>query len=744
MQLSEPLLTVIITLRSAKHYDMVSRLRNRLLDKDIPEAVKFMVVDDGSSEETVPLIKSTCADLGFEYVRYESGKSHFCASSARNVGAMAARSPYIMHEDVDLFPYSGYYRDLLDEIEIQRLDSNFKRFLAVPCLYLSETATDLATSGKISKNEILHSHLTGGNLITTALPASSAILVNRLYYLSIGGYNEKFNGWGLEDLEYAFRLTRGLNQFMEPKDPLWLVEAGYGHTSAYRSWRAQFRLHGELLSRKGIVIFHAHHPKDPAWRNPEAHAKNKELFNSEVQAFERTGHSLPSLPAPEKGKSLIFGRGTFAYNPPLLPLWGELEVKGYQAFSDINVADYCKANHINRVIFTNPYASEQRLQVYNAVREAGIPFVVVERGALPDSMFIDDTGFCCESTRYRREHWPTALDEHRLRRVNDYIASQTSSSLALERQGERLGRRAALQKLGIPDSKKVLFVPFQSRSDTTVTYFAGAIGSFDNFVSLVREVTALLPKDWIVIFKKHPLSSVNEEVPGAKDIGDMHINDALEVADYVLLMNSGVGVLSAMFGKPVIHTAQAFYSDISLNRAASTPEEVLSILSTGFEVDQEARLRFFSYLIEDFYSFGKFTVRERKHTDNAMLTITENIDYYRINFLGTRVLDIEPNGRVLNHKAPVYDIYREWIVSKRHNDQVVVHTRPVAKQPPRPPRTTLAKYRRPLVPVVRVFVSKIGNKKDVREFNDDPSGFFAKLRNPWYRGVGAVLFPPGR
>ncbi|MBP1842020.1 FMN phosphatase YigB (HAD superfamily) [Rhizobium petrolearium] len=46
--------------------------------------------------------------------------------------------------------------------------------------------------------------------------------------------------------------------------------------------------------------------------------------------------------------------------------------------------------------------------------------------------------------------------------------------------------------------------------------------------------------------------------------------------------------------------------------------------------------------------------------------------------------------------------------------------------------------------IVRPFVAKIGNRQDVREFNADPAGFFAKLRNPWYRGVGTVLFPSKR
>lgn len=547
---TQPVLTVIITIRAAAHYDMVGRLHNRLLDTRIPAAVSFLVVDEGSPREDALRMMAICEELGFDYLRVDSDKANFCAATARNIGVSCARSTFVMHEDVDLFPYPGFYQDLLDEIVLQNLYGHSDRFITVPALYLSEQATENALTGKLSKNAIVHDFLTGGNLVTTFLPASSVIIVNRIYYLAIGGYNDQFNGWGLEDLEYAYRLVRANQQFVSPKDHRWLIESGYSSHSAYRGWRAQFRLHAELLSRKGIFIFHAHHLKDPAWRNKEQHQENKALFRACIERFDTEGHFLPALAAQDKGKSLIFGKGTFAYNPSLMPLWGELEVKGYEAFADIDIVDYIRANAINRVIFTNPYASERRRETYARIRDAGIPYLVVERGALTDSMFIDDTGFCCESTRYRREHWPAVLDDNRLQRVKDYIASETSSSATLEKQGTRLGVRAALQKLGLPRDKKVLFVPFQSRADTTVNFFAGGIGSFDNFVSLVRDVTRALPADWVVLFKNHPLSSVQEEIPGAIDVGDMHIKDLLDITDYILLMNSGVGVLSILFGKP--------------------------------------------------------------------------------------------------------------------------------------------------------------------------------------------------
>lgn len=660
------ILTVIIPIRTSDTYDLVERIKYRSLDESAGDGVSFLVVDYGSKDSDGELIRDVCRNLKFDYVYTRVNDYSFSAGAARNLGAQYARTKYIMHEDVDLFPYKGYYNDLLKEIILQDLDSNWKKFITVPAIYLSEEATESMLVRGVDRSELVHKYLTGHKDIWTVLPASSVILVNRHYYLSIGGYNPAFNGWGLEDLEYAFRLVHAGSEFMPPHDNRFLVEGGYASFSAYRGWRTRFRLHGDLLMRKSIFAVHAYHPRDSVWFNPERHALNKSIYDVSVKRVEEGSYRLTPLRDLNKGSSLIFGRGTFAYNDALLPLWGDLHVKGYQYFTEKSVLEYIRENHIDRVIFTNPYANEERTRTYNAIRSAGVKFYVVERGALPDSMFIDETGFCCESTKYKREHWPELTLERRSR-VEAYIAREMSNDIALEKQGDRIGADDLREKLGIPSSKKVLFIPFQSRSDTTVNYFAGSIGSFDNFVDLARDVTRRLSSDWVVIFKNHPLSGVSEDIPGAVNADFAHIKDLINISSYVLLMNSGVGVVSALFGKPVIYTAQAFYADDGLNRHAASSDDVINIINDGFNVVELSRLKFISYLIEDFYSFGKFTTEERNYTDNAKLTITTNIDYYRVNLDGERIMDSVDVDKKHNIKLPIYDIYREWIINNNKN-----------------------------------------------------------------------------
>lgn len=293
----EAVLTVIIPLRASTSYDMIGRLKNKALDTKLPSSVKFLVIDESSPRADAARIKEECRTLGFEYFRIETGKERFCAATARNVGGIIASTPFILHEDVDLFPYPGFYNDVLNEIEIQKMSTDSAHFITIPAIYLSEEETKNAISGISKKNEIINDLLLGAPSVKTYLPASSAIVISKSYYLSCGGYNEKFDGWGLEDLEYAYRLTSQSSLFPEPADHQSLIEREFSSGTAYLGWRAKFRLHGELLARKGVFIFHAYHPKNPSWVNPALHRRNRALFDACIKSFDTGGQYLHPLPS---------------------------------------------------------------------------------------------------------------------------------------------------------------------------------------------------------------------------------------------------------------------------------------------------------------------------------------------------------------------------------------------------------------------------------------------------------------
>ena len=116
-------LTCIIPMRVSKdRLDAIDRLAYFNLDTTMPQDIGFLVVDDGSAPEDAARVRARCAELGLGYVRVDSELREFSVGRCRNVGAMYARSTYILMQDVDLMPWPGFYQGLLVEIVIQGLD----------------------------------------------------------------------------------------------------------------------------------------------------------------------------------------------------------------------------------------------------------------------------------------------------------------------------------------------------------------------------------------------------------------------------------------------------------------------------------------------------------------------------------------------------------------------------------------------------------------------------------------------
>lgn len=670
---SNSILTVIITYRQNSQYDMVERISyRRKYDSQISNKIKFLVVDDGSSQNYADRAREICKLNSFDFLYIDSRDEIFSPGRARNIGAQYANTKYIVHEDIDLCPYDGYYNSILSEIENNELYNTDDDFISVPVLYLTDISSREYLSDPIQKRkEFIRRLFLGENdWFVFFMPASSVIVINRYYYLTIGGYNEDFKGWGLEDLEYAYRITRSSKKFHTPSNYKAFIKGDFSKQFDYYGWRAQFRLHGELCNRKTIILFHIYHPKDNIWRNRKKHANNEKLFLECIEKFEENGHYLPVLPDIHQGRSLIFGKGCFVYSRNMLPYWGEIYIQGYEYFDHVDILEYIKINNINRVVFTNPYANEKRTNIYNIIRKSKINFFVVERGALRDSIFIDNTGFCSESSMYDKKYWDYEISENKKKIVYEYIQEEKNCDISLEKQNGRIGRRSLRDKYNIPAGKKILFVPLQSRSDTVTTLFAGDIGNYDNFIKLVNDVAITISSEWVILVKKHPLSDIDEQIDNVIFVNDVNIKDLIDISDFILLMNSGVGVLALLWNKPVLYTSKAFYGHDKINIKVNTSSDVISVLERGFNPDREKCLRFIAYLIGSFYSFGIMTTYEKKYTDKSRLTITQYIDYYNININSKNIFLKNINKKCIDFTSPLYDPFRFSILKRRNTYQI--------------------------------------------------------------------------
>ncbi|MGV6816495.1 MAG: glycosyltransferase [Thiotrichales bacterium] len=353
--------------------------------------------------------------------------------------------------------------------------------------------------------------------------------------------------------------------------------------------------------------------------------------------YSTDGVNVPSNNPLGKLRVLVLGKASSASYESLhelLSLFGSVSFRNEKSIrSEDDVVSELLSTFSDLVMMPNPYGNGRRKRIYQALKEQGYPVCVFDRGGLPDSWFFD-VGFNAESRSYSPLIWDKPLSSQNKEKVERYIEGLRAGGAVLEVQGDRLGPQALRKKLGL-EGKKVLFVPFQRPGDTTIRFFSGLAESPSQFSRQVSEISRLLREhsdEWVVIGKKHPLEKQGPAVDIKMVDDDTHIYDLLDVADAVCLVNSGTGLLAALWDKPVYHFGEVYYGHPELSRRVGRADEVVhSLLHSPVVPSAAKRNRLVSHLIENIYSFGDITA-ERIDERSAYRTVTRNIAFNQVRF----------------------------------------------------------------------------------------------------------------
>ncbi|MDW9477905.1 glycosyltransferase [Sinorhizobium meliloti] len=742
----EPTLTVIIPVRITNgRRDIFDRISFFETDSELPPNVDFIVVDDGSTDDDYRLLcerESTRVKVISTGAKYYQD---FSLARARNFAAQRAKGDFVMFMDADLVPYPGFYRDIFIEMHALQMRTHVNRFLMVPVIYLTEAGYSLMQSlPKLYwRSHFINAKNSGDrNLIEKHSSGTSVIVVDRHYYMSRGGQDEDFQGWGFEDYEFTNRLIRRSRMFPLPAN--WLSIAGNFMTiNSYEGWKACYRLHGDWLAAKGIYLFHAPHPIEQHYHSRKA---QNELFLQSKMAADAQSPSEPEpLPDLHAGTSLLFRRNPFCWDREFAPFLGNpLLVNESDFVTASQFGDFVRDANISRIVFANPYANEGLLNFYRWCRENKFPYVVCERGALPDSIYHDKHGFLSDSKSYQPTTWDHPLTKEQRDRTLSYIADIRHGSHMLEQQSDRVDLATLKQRLGIKHGQKVLLVPFQQPNDTVIKYFAGPIGSYEAFRQQIIQLTADLGEEWKVIYKKHPAEVDFRPIPGAASAHDENIYDLLELASAVAVINSGVGIYAMMFGKPLLVFGDAWYAHDGTCFQVNTEDDACEIIKGDLTLDYERVLRFIHYLRFQFYSFGKMNSRRVQMPDGSPITATTSISYYELRGWTDKERVLECY-ETIPFNAPIFDRYKGHGSEQKVTIPAAVAEKPasgpVTERAPSPPSAPISFLRKPLVPIVRPFIRLLGNDKDMEKYNRDPARYFQSLKNPTYKKVGKVLFP---
>lgn len=228
---------------------------------------------------------------GIRVVRHPSPHRLFSIGQARDFGVQMSTAPVIIFNDIDFLGTPDMYRMIHAETARRKLSRNLFDFFCVPVLFLTEEGTRAWLAAPDDAKPF------AGALDVDSLEAakadiqsiaygSSAMVVNRHHYLSLGGHDPRFSGHGAEDYDLLHRLATIAPKGPRPHD--YFNDYKDNGVRHYWGFRPFFALYGLDLLPRGVHLVHLWHPrrKEKGYFRP---GRNFRLLKRVMKRFDRTG-----------------------------------------------------------------------------------------------------------------------------------------------------------------------------------------------------------------------------------------------------------------------------------------------------------------------------------------------------------------------------------------------------------------------------------------------------------------------
>ncbi len=634
------MITAVIPVRLSveRLYDETRRI-TRIVQSIPKDYFKVLIIDYGTvSERSYEL--SDIAE-NFDHVdiyRVDSEGLPFSIGRARDIGAQQSTTDIIMFHDIDFLCSKKTYHRLFEEVERRKFDKRGYDFLCVPTIFLTIHGTELYLDGYESGNgyhvdQSIHDYALKGRrqYVKHVALGSSATVMNRYYYLTTGGHDPSFVGHGAEDFEFYHRVARETPRSGRPKKYYENITQFDGRYEGFRSF---FALYGADVFMRGISMVHLEHPRREATDKSYRRSQNNfKLLQRRMKETDAGGCQLAPLSDPRSShKTLVMvdphSKPAKAIRQvlPALGVYDWFPERWFETAEDL--LSVIQKRGFTQVFFLNPYGNPHRQELYAAVKKNKIPFIVFDRGALPDSWFFDRGGFLGDSDSYSESLWNKPLDSTKESKIKVWLDNFRDSDNTLEHNGIRRSSEYWRSCFSLGE-REVIIVALQRPNDTATRIFAGPVESTEQFNQWIGGLAKHInPAEVVILVKRHPLESEQPDIEGVLFVpDDTHVHDLIELADRVVVINSGVGLLALAFGKPVIVCGNAFYAHPGLAYQANSFDELLDLSGAKLDVDEAALYKYLYYLVFNFYSFGKSGYETAKDSDGKAIKIVSKIEF---------------------------------------------------------------------------------------------------------------------
>ena len=568
--------------------------RLRLVASHYQPRPPVLICDFGSAPPQAAKIRRICREEGLRYHRVDD-EGLYSPAAARNRAFEATTTDLVFFCDIDTFGRASLFSELAMLASTLRMNETVDLVLAAPILHLSEVDTRRIMAGvergerSATMDRIALEYLYRGKdreANAFVVPYSNNFLIHRNFFNLSGGYDERFRGHGSEDFEFLLRLHFYSKHLPLPEDPVSdknspMRDEFYAEKH-YAGFRRLFEAQAYPAEHFGLRVFHLWHPRnDGEWTNHNDW--KRERFNEAVSGYmgnERGLLSVDALARPKKVLCVCKHSDHWGYFAPLrlagyslVPLYDD--APGTLAEATEAIA----SGTVDAIAVFNPYMWSHAAfkPLFLLAQERGVRTIVIERGALPSTIYYDDDVAHASVNFGEAAFAAETYTDQEIISAADYVTKVRRGQATLESMASYEAteqRYPGLKLLNRP----ICFIPTQLEDDMAVTHFATGFSAYSDFVGSLSDVIRDNP-DVLFVVKPHPLSKLADMSGQANLIvakSDDNIHFLIDCARWVVCYNSGVGLLSLLHGKPTITIGNTFYNYSGAGHRAATLADAVS------------------------------------------------------------------------------------------------------------------------------------------------------------------------
>ena len=252
-------ISIVITIRmTSSLFEAEERINN--LCKIIPKKYfEIVIVDYGTSDRYKNKIQNLSSER-VKVVTHPAPLPIFSIGAARDYGVQMAKGDAVLFLDIDFLTTENIFKNIYRLAQSEKIFSFTEKFFCIPVFFLTDAGSKQYKINSSVFFESTYEELEDNKeLVSFPSYGSSAILINKNYYLSTGGHHKSFKGHGAEDFELLHRLSSKFPLLEKPKNYHKDTKIkGFEPFVGFRPYFARYSL--AALSR-GIFLIHLYHPK---------------------------------------------------------------------------------------------------------------------------------------------------------------------------------------------------------------------------------------------------------------------------------------------------------------------------------------------------------------------------------------------------------------------------------------------------------------------------------------------------